>query len=463
MRTFENMLFELTGWASMTKSQWFKYGNDRLDVLRQAIVDGDPLTLTSGEDVMIAGSTANLKIIDDYTKLGDEAPATFTLKLKKKGEVVSNELGKSPIFGGKGKGGGATGITANGESLQCLFLAAMLGEGVDNYFSHFTPALLESYYNKIDVDVKIADIMASGDAWFFSAYVTARYLIRKQYVTAAHTLHRGSSTMKAIYRAKRIAFKNSGQPVLNDDKWNPGDIWAVKKGADISKLLDTTTVDTLNADILKAYDNKTIVGISLKQIASLDKKAKSTEYNRDDSILDKHKFNKVRLKSDGKNSTVWSLKGGIIIFDGSTKMDFRAPSAMGAINVEIIGKGARGGRAGYGQITYAAKAHMKLDLPSNATIKSEAQKLLGGKSRAAANKFYKMTKVVEKDMMSKDDFMEELKTTTIDRIHANLAAAYLAHGLLKSTSKQRNDFVTHMVNYAASKTNDSSIYIKISA
>jgi hypothetical protein len=74
-----------------------------------------------------------------------------------------------------------------------------------------------------------------------------------------------------------------------------------------------------------------------------------------------------------------------------------------------------------------------------------------------------MTKVVEKDMMSKDDFMEELKTTTIDRIHANLAAAYLAHGLLKSTSKQRNDFVTHMVNYAASKTNDSSIYIKISA
>ena len=463
MQTFENMLFELTGWASMTKSQWFKYGDDRLDVLRQTIVDGDPITMTNGEDAMVAGTTANLKIVDDYTKLGDEAPATFTLKLKKKGEIVSNMIGKSPIFGGKGKGGGATGITANGESLQCLFLAAMLGEGPNNEFSHFTPELLQSYYKDIDVDVGIKDVMASDDAWFFSAFVTARYLIRKKYVTNAHTLHRGSSTMKAIYSAKRQAFKNSDQPVLNDDKWNPGDIWAVKKGADIKKLLDVTTVATLNADILRAYDNKTIIGISLKQIASLDKKAQSKEYNRDDEILDKHKFTKVRLKSDGKNSTVWTLKGGVITFDGSTKMDFRAPSSMGALNVEIIGKGARGGRAGYGQITYAAKAHMKLDLPTNNDIKAQSKKLLGGKSRTDANKFYTMTHAVEKNMMSKEDFMAELKTTTIDRIHANLAAAYLATGLLKSSSAQRNNFVTHMVNYAGSKTNDSSIYIKISA
>ena len=444
--------------SPMSRAEWFKYGDKRLQALIDVIKDGNPVPDKSGRNLEIPNNKENIESIQTFIK-SDDSVKTFSLKLKNGQAVPSNELGKSPIFGGKGAGGGATGNTADGESLQCLYLEAMLKEGVSQEFSHFTPQLLKKYMGGIDVDVTYEKMMKAADEWHYSAYVTAKHLIEKGYVDKSHKLHRGSTTMKAIYNAKKLAFKNSGRPVLTDDKWNPGDIWAVKSGIDPKRALDITTIEALNESIKENFLNRNIVGISLKQINSLKKSAKDEVLNLEQTQLDKHSFTRVRIKADQAKATYWSGKGGDVFFDGNKKADIRAPSSMGALNMEIQLKGARGGRAGYSQLEYAAKTYLGVKLPTNAELKTQARTIL--RTKKAAN-LYSMVRKIDASI-SKKEFDDGLAQATIDRIHAKLGVTYIAHALHTAPKAKKDDFISYMINYAGSKLTDSSVYVKVSA
>ena len=69
--------------------------------------------------------------------------------------------------------------------------------------------------------------------------------------------------MIRIYALKNKAYKNMDVKPLKDDKWNPGDVWAIANGFNVDSL-DTTSVDGLNGDILENFLNRMLVGISLK-------------------------------------------------------------------------------------------------------------------------------------------------------------------------------------------------------
>ena len=445
--------------AKMTRGEWMKYGDQRLNALRLAIRSGDPVADVNGKDLEIANTRSNIDAIAAFENNSD---TTFSLDLKNGKSVISNAIGKSPLFGGKGQGAGATGATAKGESLQCLYLAAMLGERRNNDFSHFSPELLKSYFNKIDTDKTFEEMMSSEAEWHYSAYVTADYLIRKGYVNKTHVLHRGSRTMTAIYAMKKKAFKTDGKPMLNDDKWNPGDIWAVKRGLNIESVLDASSVASLNASLKKAYDDRTIVGISLKQINSLKKRAKHSEYNLGSADLGVHKYTRSILKSERRGSSYWTFKGGYIYFDGNKRMDVRAPSSMGALNVEIQGKGARGGRAGYAAIMYASQMILKKKLSTNAELKTRARGMMGGKNEKAAKELWNKVNKIHSDVKW-NDFWMEMQSVTVDRIHANLGATEIIDAVNSSNKKMRDEFVSYLVNMAGSKTNDSSVYVKVEA
>jgi len=445
--------------SKMTRAEWLKYGNQRPNALKLAIKSGDPVADINGKDLEIRNSTKNMQAIEDFVNGTDPG---FELQLKDGKSVVSNQIGKSPLFGGKGQGAGATGITAKGESLQCLYLAAMLGEPSGKKFSHFTPETLKSYYKNIETDKSFKEMMSADIEWHYSAYITAEYLIKKKFVNRNHVFHRGSKVMNDIYKSKRMAFKKDGKPPLNDDKWNPGDIWAVKKGLNVNQLLDTTSVGALNTSLKDAYQKRQIIGISLKQINSLKKRAKHSEYNLETAEMGVHKYTRSILKSDRRGASYWTFKGGYIYFDATRRMDVRAPSAMGALNVEIQGKGARGGRAGYAAIMYASQMFLKKKLSSNADLKSRAQKMMRGKDQRSAKELWKKVSSIHKDV-SWDDFWIEMQTATVDRIHANLAATEVIYNVNTSSKKQQSDFVSYLVNMAGSKTEDSSVYLKIEA
>ena len=93
-------------------------------------------------------------------------------------------------------------------------------------------------------------MLEAADQWHYSGYSTGKYLIKKGYVKRNHMMHRGSAVMKQIYAKKRMAFKNENRPALNDDKWNPGDIWAVKRGLNINNVLDASSVASLNQGLV---------------------------------------------------------------------------------------------------------------------------------------------------------------------------------------------------------------------
>lgn len=440
----------------MTRAEWFKYGDKRLNALIDAIKAGNPIPDKNAKDIDVPNTTDNIKAVEAFIK--SESDKTFSLKLLNGKSIESNQIGKSPLFGGKGAGAGATGNTADGESLQCLYLEAILKEG-NKEFSHFTPELLKKYMRGIDTDVSFDKMMKAAAEWHYSAYVTANHLIKEGFVTKQHKFHRGSATMKAIYNMKKTAFKNSGKPVLTDDKWNPGDIWAVRSGIDVKRALDPTSIETLNATLAKNFISRDIVGISLKQINKLEAKAKHQVLNMEEKELDRHEFTRVRVKAEQRKSTFWSGKGADIFFDRTSKADMRSPSAMGAINMEIILKGARGGRAGYSQLEYAASTFLNVKLPTNAQLKSEARTILRTKK---APDLFRKAKAIDSSI-TQQEFNEGLETATIDRIHAKLGVTTIAHALHTARKKQQDDFMSYMVNYAGSKLSDSSVYVKVSA
>lgn len=450
----------------MARREWIKYGDDRdrIAKLISAIKAGDPVSDHDGKDLLIKNTQANIDAALNFWKTED---ANFNLELTNGTTIKSRDIGKSPYFGGQGKGKGASGATAQGESLQCVFLAAMLGEGSDKEFSHYTPKLLGKYYDKVYVDITLDTIMKAEPQWFNSAYVTAKYLIDNKIVDSTHEFHRGSTKMKDIYKAKTAALKAQGMPGIQDDKWNPGDIWAIKKTFSPATSLDKTDIYKLNAQIKELYENGTLIGISLKQIKSLKTPAKKTVYNLKGVELGKHTFTDAQLiKRTRGRTNFWSAKSGTIVYDRTQTADLRAGENLGAVNFEGMGKGARAGRAGWQYIQYALKTYLNTTLGTSVSYRTDAQAILKGTNKTKITDFYNKAKKVEPDL-TRAEFDEGLLAGgKVDQgfVHAKYLATLVAYAFKNSTSKANKDAaVSYLVNHSQSKIDISSVFIKISA
>jgi hypothetical protein len=463
--TFKGFLSEnaMPSFTGMNRNEWFKYDDparDRLKILISRIKEKLPVTAKDGKDVELANTIENINAVETFAN-SDESVKTFTLKKAGGGEIVSNQIGKSPIFGGSGAGGGATGTTEEGEALQCIFCAAMIGEGIKEY-EHFTPEVLFKYYNKssVDVDVKFDKIMKVSNQWFESGYVSAKHLIEKRILSAGTTyeFHRGSENMKAVYKAKGAALKKQGMPALQDDKWNPGDIWAMKAGFNPATQLNHDDIFELNAQIKDLFEKKILIGISLKQVDSLKKTPKSEVYNIKGTKLDKHEFTSASLQTD--KGTYFSAKNGEIVIDRSKKADLRSPSNFGALNFELKGKGARGGRAGWGYIQYALKNYLRVNVKDAKSYRQTASKLASG-DVSLLKQFYKMAKVVNPSL-KEDEFLSEGPTKAASWWHAKLMATLVAHAFVNASNKNSRDAaISYLTNHAGSKVDISSVYIKV--
>jgi hypothetical protein len=65
-----------------------------------------------------------------------------------------------------------------------------------------------------------------------------------------------------LYTAARMLTKK-----LNDN-WNPADVWMIKKGFDIDKLAGLGDIDAINEGIAKAFKDRQLIPISLKQVTA---------------------------------------------------------------------------------------------------------------------------------------------------------------------------------------------------
>lgn len=422
----------------------------RIDILKHAAINGVTLALAKdNSEVVIANTPENITAIDNF-----DGKTPFNLITTDNKEISSSQIGKSAIFGGGAGAGGGTENTAQTESGQCLWLAAMLQYG-NQPIEFFTPSILKSAMKRIDVGGTSFDEMVSMDsAWQVSAYLSAQKIIKAGYANKKHKFHRDSSAMNYIYKkAKKEAFKNSGISALTDDKWNPGDIWAIEDGVDLKKELDTSSIGALNTSLLRLFKERKVVGISLKLVK---KDAKAKEYNIEGSPQN-HKFVSGAVKT--QRGTFFSNKGGTVEFSGGT-MEIRPNNYLGANKIEIMGKTARGGGAGWGVIMAAGKRYLNVNIPAHGSIKRIAQKLASGKNKRSELYFYKMAKSADASLTF-DYYMEEIRNKDAGWFSAKLAAVMIVHYLNNNKGRKADSFVNAIVNYAASSSDDSSAFVKI--
>jgi|TARA_B100001093_G_scaffold431638_1_gene427761 hypothetical protein len=448
----------------MSRREWEKTVSgssvSRRDVFVDAIKAGDPVSDIDGNDVIIANTKDNIDALDFYlqSEPGKRGKDFFILSKKDGGVIQSNKIGKSPLFGGAGTGGGATGKTAQAESLQCIYIAAMLGEGSRNEFSHFTYETLKGYSTNVSVDVSFDDYMSLDGDWHMSSYLIAKALIKAKYVTSRHTIHRGDALMESIYKEKDRVRKLEGKPRLDNDKWNPGDIWAVKSGTNPKIIFSKAkTLEELNVLIKKHFIDRSIVGISLKKVAA-NKRVKISEYNIEVKEQDKHTFTGITLDTAGKG--VFSSKYGFFIFDRTKKAEVRSPNVFSALNMELKGVRAKGGRTGYGQLIYSAGVHLKKVLPPNTDLVTKA-KILGGAKppNMMVNDFFNLIKKIHPNT-ERVEFESQMKSKNAGFIHALYAAAHVGAALMAATKTQRDNFTSEIVSVMAAKTAESSAYVK---
>ena len=452
MKTFSTFLGEdmrpLT--TAELKKPNSKTGELRIEILRKAILSGNtPLTLVNNSDVVFKNSADNLSALQ---KFQDDSKA-FELETVDGKTVVSSQLGKSPIFGGGAGAGGGTENTAVTEAAQCLWLAAILEYGVQP-IEFYTPSKLKKLMSKVSVGKTTFEEMVSIDAnWAYSAYYSAKALVKDGYVNKNHVFHRDSKDMNYIYQAKSRAFKNSELTPLTNDKWNPGDIWAIEKSVNLTKELDESSIEALNISLRTLFDSRKVVGISLKLVKKEPAKMEITNFEK---IAKPNKFESAQTKT--KSGDFFSNKGATVTYTGG-KMEVRPNNYLGANKIEIVGKTARGGGAGWGVIIDSAKRYMGATVLSHAEIKQLAAKVVKGDKKANQD-FFKKSKVCDASL-TYDYFLQQIAEKDAGWCSAKLGAVEVCYNLIKNKGKNADNFVNAIVNYAASKSDDSSIFIKV--
>ena len=167
--------------------------------------------------------------------------------------------------GSKGSGGGSA-ATSIQEAAQCVYAAMRYYCGEKEIYTEEDLKCGMKYTSA--PGVKLEDIMGLPKEWKEGSRKGANEIYEKvgpgKYVfVRGDNLIDDGSIKKAFGRVK-------GQTNLSsEDKWNPADIWMIKAGErrKIKTHLDgENTIDCLNNALLQRFNDKSLIGISLKKI-----------------------------------------------------------------------------------------------------------------------------------------------------------------------------------------------------
>ena len=174
------------------------------------------------------------------------------------------------------KTGAGTRVTDLGEAFQCYILAARQERDTDMTRVSDISMMREVVLRNTDCPkIPIDDALKNTpEGWINSGEVLANKMFKDSLfgTNATYEFHHQSQLVTNIYKCFKGAI-NISEPGLRmgSDKWNPADIWAVKK--DKKQFLITKFqasnfplgISQLNGYILELFDAKTLIPISLKK------------------------------------------------------------------------------------------------------------------------------------------------------------------------------------------------------
>jgi len=460
-------------------------------------------------DSFIIGQTESGKKVIGISYDTKKRLFTYKEKTGNKGEITVpyTKVFKDPNFGGgKGSGGGAeeTKIT---ESMQCFYNSYVFNtrsgvrRGDKLLKKPPTDGELEATAHHCKTTHSLAHCLDKvPEIWIqnrvFCKTANKLYAVWGSKFTGTVMFHRagrgtgpGSDFMDNIYKAKKECLRIDKQKdkqapgTFSHDKWNPGDIWMTTLAAGAKPLMDkkiTESWSSLNTEVERLADVGKVLGVSLKKLRSANIK----EFNRKGIDKSPQKFMSYRFGAgDFFNSKDVYLEATT----GQMQLRTFGEPWQG----QIGGTSAAGGKIGGGNIDYyleevygeniygvGGESTMKgVTRRNDVKLKDEFWRLyylcvfgetpetkLDGKTKITPKKtnWTKQNKTHTNNPKKAEEFEKLLDAKDDNWIYSKYMCLKTMEILLSNSADKRHTFMTRVWLYAASNTDQSSFFIKIS-
>ena len=427
-------------------------GMPRGQIIKRKISDGKEFTLNNGSKIKC-------------TKWDEKTLTLFagTRKLSLK------EIKKDADFGGGGSGAGAdvTAIVECGQALVCSLVYNVLKRPIE--WEDLQLDLLQKAISYCDLTENLDAIIERSPPEWVQSYVKSANILYKNYKMIGFPVyfHRGSKFMNEVYSGKKIVYdrdKKSDNPQapgsFSDDKWNPGDIWMTTLKT-VPKISNESWA-ALNKDIYDLARAKKLIGVSLKKVGSI---AHIEEYNALSVKQTKdYSYGGFRVTSASERGALPPFFNSIDLYMtvGDKEIQFRATSGEASWQGEIKGATAAGGKIGGGNVNF----YLKKYTGKGVFEKEEKEVINFTKSKDFFPEFYKLYKKhFTGKILSYEDFVINAK------LKQKESAGYMFSKyinmkfidiFLSANGPTRNKIATDFLRYAASNTDQSSFFVKIS-
>ena len=258
--------------------------------------------------------------------------------------------------------------------------------------------------------------------------------------------------------------------ISKKDTWNPADIWCIKDQRGVEKLIDETvdgngsqTILELNAVLRKLFNDRDVVGISLKKVSG--DAAKYEEYNaREDALEDDYNWDILDEKIDLslKGDTFSTQDSRIVVGGNGASYDFqiKANDSKGVSNLkweptEKGAKSARVGKAPRNMVEQLIKdAKKKLDMKHQDYPATRTKFQEEAKDYKALFTKLKSTHKIETYVANETTFEENMLKvyeTEPHVAHSKCMQMKFLDVVYSLPEKKRREFMTDMVFLAAKK------------
>ncbi len=328
--------------------------------------------------------------------------------------------------------------------------------------------------NKPDTDFTYDELVKFGDPSLFSKYDASSLYEKaskgwiKSSITIAkamlpyvrgknYQVHQRSNSkfVSAISSAAQRLVKEAGVNARLD-KWNPSDIWLVSPTLVNTSFSQFKTINELNDWMLDAYKNKKLIGVSLKAVGNT---AKVQEFN----VTAKESRN-IKYESYNLGKTGFVSAMDMTIFFDQGAMNIRAFGRPQNVSGDIVGKKARGGKIGAGQLfSVIRKYNENFSTPSDRQIASQFTK----DPSVITSKLYQKMKLLVPDearKLSPSEFHDAVmkKDNALTYVISKTQVSDIAIAINEMTTETKNSMLEEMFDYAASSLSISSVFVKVS-
>ena len=303
-------------------------------------------------------------------------------------------------------------------------------------------------------------ITSLSNVWKSMIVSIANKLLDEGYSIPNGIYHRNDKFMQEIYKKAREAAKNSEMGLLNDDKWNPGDIWISSPTLNL-KSAPTDSIESYNSWIKEKFESKELIGISLKKLKNVDK-PRLRIFNADEFISPMYyegfSYTEGKIDHDdtffgNKHVYLFGKESKVVKMQGRT---FESKKFT-AYALEIMGSEAAGGKVGWTIIRdFIEQETGKSGLPGYKQIQNIAE----GDKDQLIRMIYELFIKYTKKTWSYDEFFARINKDPY-KLFSQYYNLLIVDILETHKGDKANGIFEKSYNHAGSRIQNSSVYIKI--